>query len=75
MLDDGDLLTQFHWLQPLHIFISDADGAGLGVVEAQEELEDGRFPSSRRSDKRDRFARIHGEGDILKRGGIFAGRV
>ena len=52
-----------------------AHGAGVGVVEAADEVDDGGFARAAGSNEADELAGLHVEGDVLEdRGSVFVGK-
>ena len=52
---------------------ADADGAGVGAVDAAEAIEEGGFAAARGSHEGDAFAGMDGKGDVAENGARFVG--
>ena len=53
-----------------HVFAVDQDAAGVGVVEARNQADDGRFAAARGADDADELAGLDVEGDVGEDGGL-----
>ncbi len=54
----------------MDILVVDEDAPGLGVVEAVEQAEDGRFAAAGGADYRDFLACWHSEGEVAEDGSV-----
>jgi hypothetical protein len=69
---DSDCSAERPKLHLPYVAPVDADRAGLGVEEAEEQPEDGRLARSRRADHRARLPRLDAEGDVPQDHAVWA---
>jgi hypothetical protein len=64
---DTDVLAHRRERELPDVVPVDADRAGVRVLEAEQELRDGRLPGAARTDDRHELARLHAQRDALER--------
>ena len=69
--DDGDLIPQIARVDVADVGAADGDFSLLRIVEAQEEVRDGRLSRAAAADERDERAGLHGEAEVVQHG-LFA---
>ena len=77
--DESDALAQAGEGPVAQVLPGDADGAGGGVEEARQEVDEGGFPRAGAADEGDEASGLGGEGDVAEdgvgRGGVGEGDV